>query len=69
MNTTIQDWEKNEREHREERLATEEAIRTGKKTAWQIQEENSLIPSNAVIKIDWDDLSRRFEAAYVKRSL
>jgi hypothetical protein len=69
MITTHQDWQENEREHIQERLATEEAIRTGKKTAWQVQEENSIIPTNARIKIDWVDLSKRFETDHARTSL
>lgn len=65
MKTIPQDWEKNEREHIQERLATEEAIRTGQKTAWQVQEENSIIPSNAKIDLDWADYAQRFESAHV----
>ncbi len=57
-----QDWEQNEREHAEERRATEEAIRSGKKTAWEVQEENSLFHMNATVKIDWSDLSERAHA-------
>jgi hypothetical protein len=69
MITTHQDWQENEQEHIQERLATEEAIRTGKKTAWQVQEENSIIPTNARIKIDWVDLSKRFETDHARTSL
>jgi hypothetical protein len=59
-----QNWEENERQHAEERRAMDEAIRSGKKTALEIQEENSLFPLNATVEIDWADLSERFESAH-----
>ena len=59
-----QPWEENEREHSEERRLTAELIASGKKTAWEIQQENSLVPMDAKIEIDWVDLSERFERAH-----
>ncbi len=59
-----QSWEENEREHAEERLLTEELIRSGQKTAWDIQMENSLFPMDAKVVIDWTELSERFERAH-----
>ena len=59
-----QSWEENEREHAEERRLTAELIASGKKTAWEIQQENSLFPMDAKIEIDWADLSERFERAH-----
>ena len=59
-----QSWEENEREHAEERRLTAELIASGKKTAWEIQQENSLVPMDAKIEIDWVDLSERFERAH-----
>jgi len=56
-----QSWEENEREHAEERCSSEELIASGKKTAWDIQRENSLFPADAKVEIDWTDLSERFE--------
>ena len=56
-----QSWEENEREHAEERRLTAELIASGKKTAWEVQQENSLFPMNAKVEIDWADLSERFE--------
>jgi hypothetical protein len=56
-------WEENEREHAEERRLAVELITSGKKTAWEIQQENSLFPLAAKIEIDWTDLSERFERA------
>ena len=60
-----QSWEENEREHAKERRLTAELIASGKKTAWEIQQENSLFPRDAKIEIDWADLSERFERAHV----
>jgi hypothetical protein len=54
-------WEENERQHAEERRLTAELIASGKKTAWEIQEENSLFPMDAKVEIDWADLNERFE--------
>lgn len=59
-----QSWEDNEREHAEERHATALLIASGKKTAWEIQQENSLFPMDAKVEIDWIDLSERFERAH-----
>lgn len=60
-------WAENERDRAEEAKATEEALRTGAKTTWQIQEENSFIPWGAEITIDFEALSRAFEEEYLKR--
>lgn len=54
-------WEQNAREHSEERRAIVEAIRSGQKTAWQIQEENSIFPMNSTVEIDWVDLNKRYK--------
>lgn len=54
-------WEENEIARAEEARATEEALRTGAKTALEIQEENSFIPWTAEIKIDFAAASKRFE--------
>jgi hypothetical protein len=59
-----QPWEDNEREHAEERRLTAELSASGKKTAWEIQQENSLFPMDAKVEIDWTDLSERFERAH-----
>jgi hypothetical protein len=59
-----QSWEENEREHAEERRATAELIASGKKTAWEIQQENSLFPMDAKVEIDWADLFERLERAH-----
>ena len=59
-----QSWEDNEHEHAEERRLTAELIASGKKAAWEIQQENSLFPMNAKVEIDWADLSKRFERAH-----
>ena len=59
-----QSWEENEREHAEERRMTAELIASGKKTAWENQQENSHIPMSAKVEIDWADLSERFERAH-----
>ncbi len=60
----IQSWEDNVREHEEERRLTEELIASGKKTAWEIQQENSLFPMDAKVEIDWADLSERLERSH-----
>ena len=57
-------WEENEREHAEERRLTAELIASGKKTAWEIQQENSLFPMDAKVELDWAELSARFERTY-----
>lgn len=57
----IQPWEDNVREHEEERRLIEELIASGKKTAWEIQQENSLFPMDAKVVINWAELSERFE--------
>jgi hypothetical protein len=59
-----QSWEENERQHAQERRLTAELIASGKKTAWEIQQENSLFPMDATVEIDWTDLSERFERAH-----
>jgi hypothetical protein len=59
-----QSWEENEREHAKERRLTAELIASRKKTAREIQQENSLVPMDAKIEIDWTDLSARFERAH-----
>ena len=63
-----QSWEENEREHAKERLSTAELIASGKKTAWEIQQENSLFPMDAKVEINWADLSERFERAHARRT-
>ncbi len=64
VNYRHQSWQDNEREHAEERRLTAELIASGKKTAWEIQQENSLFPMNAQVEIDWADLSERFDRAH-----
>lgn len=59
-----QSWEENEREHAEERRLTAELIASGKKNAWEIQQENSLFPMDAVIKMKWAEYSERFERTH-----
>ena len=59
-----QSWEENEREHAEERRLTAELIASGKKTAREIQDENSLFPMNAVIEMKWAEYSERFERTH-----
>ena len=59
-----QSWEENEREHAEERHLTAELIASGKKTAREIQDENSLFPMNAVIEMKWAEYSERFERTH-----
>jgi len=63
-------WEENEAEHATDRREMLEAVISGRKTARQVQEENSIIPLDAKIEIDWQDLSDRMERAYShKRAL
>ncbi len=57
-------WEENEREHAEERRLTAELIASGQKTAWEIQQENSLFPMDATVEIDWADLNRRYQRVH-----
>jgi hypothetical protein len=59
-----QSWEENEREHAEERRLTAELIASGKKTAQEVQDENSLFPMDAVIEMKWAQYSERFERAH-----
>jgi hypothetical protein len=59
-----QSWEENEREHAEERRLTSELIASGKKTAWEFQQENSLFPMDAIVEMDWTELSERFERTH-----
>jgi len=59
-----QSWEENEREHTEERRLTAELIASGKKTAWEIQQENSLFPMDAKIEMKWAEYSQRFERTH-----
>lgn len=61
-------WEQNEREHAAERHAIAEAIRSGEKTAWQIQEENSIFPMNSTVEINWADLNKRYKRVRRTRS-
>jgi hypothetical protein len=57
-------WEENEAEHAADRRAMIEAVASGQKTARQVQAENSLIPLDARIEIDWQDLSERLERVH-----
>jgi hypothetical protein len=59
-----QSWEEKVREHEEERRLTAELIASGKRTAQEIQEENSLFPIDAKIVINWTEVSERFERAH-----
>ncbi len=56
-------WEQNEAEHAADRREMLEAVASGRKTARQVQEENSIIPLDAKIEINWQDLSQRLERA------
>ena len=56
-------WEENEAEHAADRREMLEAVASGRKTARQVQEENSIIPLDAKIEINWKDHSRRLERA------
>ncbi len=58
-------WEENEADHAADRREMIEAVASGRKTARQVQAENSLIPLDAKIEIDWQDLSERLERAHV----
>ncbi len=61
---SYQSWEENEREHAEERRLTAELIASGKKTAAEIQEENSLFPMDSAIEMKWAEYAARFERAH-----
>lgn len=56
-------WEENEAEHVADRREMLEAVASGRKTARQVQEENSIVPLDAKIEINWKDHSRRLERA------
>jgi hypothetical protein len=52
-------WEQNEAEHAADRREMLEAVASGRKTAWQVQRENSFIPLNAKIEVDFDRFLKR----------
>ena len=61
-------WEENEAEHAANRRHMLEAVASGRKTARQVQEENSIIPLDADIEIDWKEHSRCLERACSKNA-
>lgn len=56
-------WEENEAEHAANRREMLEVVASGRKTARQVQEENSIVPLDAKIEINWKEHSRRLERA------
>jgi hypothetical protein len=54
-------WEENEAEHAANGRQMLEAVASGRKTARQVQEQNSIIPLDAKIEINWKEHSRRPE--------
>lgn len=52
-------WEEHDAEHAAERKRDAEAIASGKKSAWQVQTENSFIPVDAKIAVDFDSFLKR----------
>lgn len=64
MPKTRYSWKRNEREHAAERRAMADAVRSGEKTPWQIQEENSIFPLNSTVEIDFADLNKRYKRTH-----
>ncbi len=60
-------WEESEAEHAADRREMLEAVASGRKTARQVQEENSLIPLDAEIVVNWKDHAERIERALAQR--
>jgi hypothetical protein len=56
--------DENEQWHADQRRQAQELVLSGKKSAWDVHLENSFIPMNAEIKIDWDELFERLERAH-----
>jgi hypothetical protein len=56
-------WEEEEAEHAADRREMLEAVASVRKTARRMQEENSIIPLDAKLEIDWTEHSRRLERA------
>ena len=52
-------WEENEAEHAADRKEAAEAIASGRKTAWQVQIENSFIPVDARIEVNFESFLER----------
>jgi len=50
-----------EANHAADRREMREAVASGRKTARQVQEENPIIPLDAKVEINWQDLSQRLE--------
>ncbi|CAN5805213.1 hypothetical protein BH09VER1_BH09VER1_49850 [soil metagenome] len=59
--------EENEAEHAADRREMLEAVASGRKSARQVQEENSLIPLDAKIVINWRDHAERVKRAIAQR--
>jgi len=60
-------WEENEAEYAADRRHMLEAVASGRKTARRAQEENSIIPLDADIEIDWKEHSRCLERACLRK--
>jgi len=61
-------WEENEAEHAANRRHMLEAVASGRKTARQVQEENSIVPLDTELEIDWKQHSRCLERACSKNA-
>lgn len=57
-------WEQNEAEHAADRREMLEAVASGRKTAWQVQRENSFIPLDAKIEVDFDGFLKRRQSLH-----
>ena len=61
-------WKKNEAEHAVDRKKTAVAIASGRKTAWEIETENSFVPVNAKIEVDFESFLKRRSRLHAKRA-
>jgi len=52
-------WEESQAEHASERRNDARAIASGEKSPWQVQIENSFVPVEAKIEVDFDGFLKR----------
>ena len=52
-------WAENDAEHAADREKAAAAIASGEKTPWQVQTENSFVPVDAKIEVDFDSFLKR----------
>jgi len=52
-------WKEHDAEHAAARQKDAEAVASGQKSAWQVQVENSFIPVDAKIAVNFDSFLRR----------